>query len=286
MADRPRRVMMMRTGSRDPYTLLAEKGPTAMTTTRRIRHAMVALIILTAWGIELHQAWAQSDEVTAVMRIEAPGQPPMDMEYFLGEDRMRLDMSEEMSVISITDSDPSMLMLQHPQQRYIEWNAQQLQMMQQMMGQLPNASGSPSASDFDPTQIQFEETGNTAQVGPWNAFEVLMTSADGEQGALWLTTEADVGLFEITLRAAEAASAFSMPMGGGGGSPAFLQYQSLAQAQGLPEGRCVRIVADDDNGGTTITLLSAEPGSIPASTFEPPAGYQQMQMPSIPGLLQ
>ena len=75
----------------------------------------------------------------------------------------------------------------------------------------------------------------------------------------------------------------SSPMGGGGMSLSFLQFQTVAQAQGLPAGRVVRIVADDGAGTTTITLTDLEPGVLPASTFEPPAGYTQMQMPSIPG---
>ena len=34
----------------------------------------------------------------------------------------------------------------------------------------------------------------------------------GEQGTLWLSTEAEIGLFDTTIRIAEAANAFSMPM--------------------------------------------------------------------------
>ena len=38
----------------------------------------------------------------AVMRVEIEGESPMDMEYSLGQDRMRLDMPQEVSVISTT----------------------------------------------------------------------------------------------------------------------------------------------------------------------------------------
>ena len=40
---------------------------------------------------------------------------------------------------------------------------------------------------------------------------------------------------------------------------------------------------DADGQPTTITLLSMEPEALAADTFNPPASYEQMQMPSIPG---
>ena len=140
-------------------------------------------------------AWtsAQSGDVKAVMRVESAGEPAMDMDYYLGENRMRMDMSEEMSLISISGDSPSMLMVQHPERRYIEWGPQQLQMMQQMPGI------DDQASAFDPQQLQFQETGATDQIGAWNAFEVEMTNSDGSVGSLWLTTDTEIGLFEVML---------------------------------------------------------------------------------------
>ena len=228
-------------------------------------------------------AWtsAQSGDVRAVMRVESADQPAMEMEYYLGEGRMRMDMSEEMSLISISGAEPRMLMVQHQEQRYIEWGAQQLQMMQQMMQQMPGVADQAS-STFDPEQLQFQQTGATDQIGPWSAFEVEMTDGNGEVGSLWLTTDSDIGLFEVMLRLADAASIMSSPMGGGM-SMEFLQFQTVSQAQGLPAGRVVRIVSDDDSGTTTITLTDVQPGPLPSGTFDPPAGYSQMQMPSIPG---
>ena len=136
---------------------------------------------------------------------------------------------------------------------------------------------------FDPEELQFQETGATDQIGSWSAFEVEMTDSDGNVGSLWLTTDSDIGLFEVMLRVADAASVMSSPMGGVGMSMSFLQFQTVAQAQGLPEGQVVRIVSDDGDGTTTITLADVQSGPLPGGTFEPPDGYTQMQMPSIPG---
>ena len=236
-------------------------------------------------GVVLQPLLAQSTvDVKAVMRMETPGQPPMDMEYSLGQDKMRLDMPQEVSVISTTGASPSMLMVQHAEQRYIEWGPQQLEMMQQMLQRVQRGAAGSDSDIFDPTTVQFEQTGQTAQIGNWNAFEVLMQGSDGQEGTLWLSADAEIGLFELSLRAAEAASMLQNPMtGGGGGSQQFLQYRALAEAQGLPDGRVVRIVSSADDGGGTITLMSVETGPLPTGTFEPPAGYEQMQMPSIPG---
>ena len=233
-------------------------------------------------GVGIIETSAQSGDIKAVMRVESEGQPAMEMDYYLGENRMRMDMSDEVSLISISGDSPSMYMVQHPQQSSIEWGAQQLQMMQQMMQQMPGITD--QANDmFDTTQVEFQQTGATDQIGAWNVFEVEMTDPNGERGSLWLTTDTDTGLFEVMARVADAASIMSSPIGGSGMSLEFLQFQTVAQAQGLPAGRVVRIVSDDANGATTITLTEVEPGPLPSGTFEPPAGYTQMQMPSIPG---
>ena len=251
------------------------------------RRTVVLLIVVTAFGVDPSGSGtiAQTDDIKAVMQIESAGQPAMEMECFLADNRMRIDMSAEMSIISVSGDDPALIMVQHPDQRYIEWGAQQLQMMQQMMQQMPNAGGGQGAIDYNPSQLQFSQTSETAQIGSWSAFEVDMTDSNGDRGSLWLTADTNVGLFEVMGHLASAASFLSSPMAGAGGtSLQFLQFQAFAQAQGLPDGRVVRIVSDDDNGSTVITLTEVEPGPIADEVFEPPADYTPMQLPSFPGL--
>ncbi len=152
------------------------------------------------------------------MRIEADGRPPMDMEYSLGQDKMRLDMSQGMSVVSMTGDNPGMLMIQHAEKRYMEWGPQQLEMMQRMLERVQGGGGGQDSDTFDPTTMEFDQTGETQQIGSWNAFEVLMHGSDGQEGALWLTTDAEIGLFEISARAAEAVGMLWNPMIPGGGA--------------------------------------------------------------------
>ena len=229
---------------------------------------------------------AAQDELAAVIEIESGGQPAMTMDYFLGPDRMRMDLSQGMSVVWFSGDSPRMLMVQHAEQRYIEWGPEQLKMMQQMLQRMPGAGGGNEQPNLDVAALQFEETGQTATVGDWEAFEVRMTGMDDQATTFWMTTDIDVGLFEISQRVAVAADALRMPTAGGAaaGAQQFLRYQGLARAQGLPNGRVVRMHIDADGQPTTITLQSMEPGGLPADTFDPPSDYEQMQMPSIPGL--
>ena len=247
---------------------------------------LLTLLSVLVVGLSPQPVFVQSaDDIKAVMRVETDGQPPLDINFSLGHERMRLDMPQNMSIISTTGDNPSTLMIQHADKRYIEWGPQQLEMMQQMLQRGQGGAGGQEADTFDPSTVQFEQTGLTQQIGPWDAFEVMMHGADGQEGALWLTTDAEVGIFEISHRAAEGASMLQYPMAGGGGGPQqFLQLRSLAEAQGLPDGRVVRIVSNDDNGAAIITLLNVETGPLPGDTFEPPAGYEKTQMPVIPGL--
>ncbi len=228
---------------------------------------------------------AAQDELAAVIQIESGGQPAMTMDYFLGPDRMRMDLDQGMSVVWFSGDSPRMLMVQHADRRYIEWGPDQLKMMQQMLQRMPGAGGGNEQVDFGVAALAFEETGQTATVGDWDAFEVRMTGAD-QATTFWMTTDIEFGLFEISQRVAEAADALRMPTAGGGaaGAQQFLRYQGLARAQGLPNGRVVRMNIDADGQPTTITLQSMEPGGLPADTFDPPSDYEQMQMPSIPGL--
>ena len=246
-----------------------------------LRTALIAAVFLTSPAMA-GQAAAQSDgDFKAVMRVETAGQPAMEMNYSLGDGKMRMDLDQGMSIIWTRGDAPSMLMVQHEQQRYIEWGPDQLKMMQQILQRMP---GADADADFDPSQIRFDETGQTEQINGWDAFEVRVTGLPDQNGVFWMTRDIDTGLFEISSQVAEAAEVLRMPMAGGGaGAQALLRYRSLIAAAGMPDGRIVRMNFETDDGTTSITLMSMEPGPLPADTFAPPADYEQMQMPLIPG---
>ncbi len=138
--------------------------------------------------------------------------------------------------------------------------------------------------DLDISALRFEETGQTGTGSDWDAFEVRMTDMGDQTTTFWMTTDIDVGLFEISQRVAEASDALRIPTAGGAaaGAQQFLRYQGLARARALPNGRVVRMNIKADGQPTTITM-NLEPGALPADAFNPPADYERMQMPSIQG---
>ena len=210
----------------------------------------------------------------------------MEMTYWVTEGQFRMDLPE-MSIIWASGDQQRMLMIQHAEKRYIEWDAQQLQMMQRMMGRMPGGGGSRSSGDQPMgDNISFEATGNSEAIGAWHAFEVQVRTDEGDQGQLWLTEDTDVGLFEVFASVVDMTSAMQLPMGMGGqqNNPQEMlqRYSALARAQGLPEGRAVRIVSTE-GGGANVTLTAVQAGSPPAGTFDPPAGYRNFTALPFPG---
>ena len=224
---------------------------------------------------------AQSDgDLKAVMRVETAGQPAMEMNYSLGDGKMRMDLEQGMSMIWTSGDAPTMLMVQHAQRQYMEWRPDQLKMLQRMPG-----AGADAESDIDPSQIRFVETGQTEQINGWDAFEVRVTGLPDQDGTFWMTRDIETGLFEISRQVADAAAVLRMPMTGGGpggGAETLQRYRSLMDAANMPDGRIVRMNFEADGNATSVTLMSMEPGPLPADTFTAPAGYEQMQMPAIP----
>ena len=245
----------------------------------------VTAVVTNVAGLGLAHA-AQSNEVAVTMQIESGGgEPVMEMQYWLGPDRLRMDVPQGASVIWFGGSQPRMLMVQHAERRYIEWGTPQLDMMRRMMHgmkQMPQGTGTPSINAFDPSQLKFEETGQRGRIGEWDAFEVRMTGLPRDQtGELWLTNDTETGMFELMARLGDVLDALQLPMMSGGSHPQLQKYRNMAAAQGLLGGRVVRIVSHDGDDTTTITLMGIEPGPFPADTFQPPSGYQQMQMPMM-----
>ena len=227
---------------------------------------------------------ARAQDVKATVQIDAPGQPAMSMDYWMGEESVRIDIAQPQAISIVWKSGdaPGMLMIQHGDRRYIEWSEQQFQMMRQMMQQLPNAAGSGGDSpSVNLDNVRFEPTGQTETIGPWSATEVRITGMPLDQeGTFWVATELDSGLFELFARMGDAFEAMQMPMLGGGlGGPLqqLMRYREMSNASGLPDGGVVRLNAD-----VTITLQSLGDGPFADDPFAAPASYEKMQMPNIP----
>ena len=249
------------------------------------RAALAALICL--FGLTSTIASAQA--IKATVQIEAAGQPPMTMDYWMSDESVRIDIAQPQAVSIVWKSGdaPGMLMIQHGERRYIEWGAAQFEMMRQMMQRVGGAAGGgDDGSSVNIDSVSFEPTGQTETIGPWTATGVRITGlGPGQEGTMWVVPDLDSGLFELFARMGDALSAIQMPMLGGGlGGPQqqLMRYQQMIGAADLPDGGVVRLNASDQNGPTTITLQSLAEGPFAEDPFAPPAGYEKMQMPSIP----
>jgi hypothetical protein len=246
---------------------------------RAVRSRVLVAIVVAGWFASASRAAAQED-LALTLRVEAPGQPAAEMKVSVGDSRLRMDMSQAASMIW---TNQSMLMIQHDKKSYIEFGPEQLKLMQQMLGRLPQRGGEAGAG-LDPTRVRFRETGRREMIGVWEAFEVEMTGlAEGQTGALWMTEDLEIGMLDVMARVGDSLQ--SMPMFGNGTGPGqeLARYRQLVAAAGLPEGQVVRIVGSDKGRTTTMTLVDVEPGPLPADTFAAPAGYSKMEMPAIPG---
>jgi hypothetical protein len=246
-----------------------------------------ALLSLAALACLATSSTAQAQDVKATVQIEPPGGPAMTMDYWMSSQGVRIDIAQPQAVSIVMKSGdaPGMLMIQHGEQRYIEWGEQQFQMMRQMMERLPAGAGGTGGSDTSSSvnldSVRFEPTGQTETIGPWSATEVRMTGLEaGQDATIWIASDLDSGLFEVFARMGDALEAMQMPMlGGGAGGPQeeLMRYRQMTDAAGLPSGGVVRLNAD-----VTITLQSLDAGPFADDPFAPPAGYEKMQMPNIP----
>ena len=251
-------------------------------------HSALTFVVLLLCSLVMEPAitfvTAQDTDVKVQIEAESSGQSAANLELYLSENRMRLDISGDVSVISHSGDSPRMIIVQHPDQQYTDWGADQLRMIENLMQQVQNTSANPSAEDTTSDRLEFAQTGQTTQIGPWNAFEVKMDDSSGNRGTLWLTKDVDVGLLELLSRALDGASLLSSPLASGVGSAMnFQQFQALSEAQGLPEGHIVRVTSEAENGTTTVTMTNIETEPLPTELFNPPADYTQSDMPAIPG---
>ena len=171
-------------------------------------------------------------------------------------------------------------MLQHEARMYMEFDKAMLERMRQKMGNMPGAADVESdMEDFDPTSMTFERTGATETIMGHEAFEVAFSNDQGQSGSMWMSEDAEVGLFETMSRMMTHLESLGGPMmGGGDNNPAsdFRRYMALARAQGMPEGKVLRM---DSLDGVSMTMTGYESGPFGEDTWTAPAGYSKQAMP-------
>jgi hypothetical protein len=218
-------------------------------------------------------------------KMQAAGEQPNDMTVTVSQGMARMDYGKIMSMVW---SPEWWRMIQHEQKMFMEFDKAMMERMRQMMANMPNMPGAPDVAaemdKFDAETMTFERTGATDTVIGYEVFEVVMTNAEGKQGSMWLSEEAEIGMFEIFSAMATHLSSIAGPMmggGPGGGNPASKMqgYLGYARMRGLPEGKVLRMNAAD---GANFEVTGWEFGPFPADFWDAPAGYQKQTMPAFP----
>lgn len=231
-------------------------------------------------------ALAAAPQAGTYLEIESEsGGDTQLIELSMQPDRLRIDSGTAVSLVSIGGDDGKFLMIQHPQQQYIELDAEMMQMMAQMMPDMPQAQG-----DEQPvTPPTFTRTGNTKQVGEWSAYEVLVEHPEQDADTvMWMSQDVDADFQTMAETLVESMSSMMdnpmMQMGGGGGgiSDAFAQVRAQMNATEMPDGFPVQIISNAGGTQTTNTLRSIDQNAaFGPETWEAPAGYTKVDMPRI-----
>lgn len=255
--------------------------------------AIVSLLILllaapTLMGAPLPAAASSPQTVEGTklqLKLDQAERGVREMGLWISPLRLRMDQPEnDMSLIWAGGEGGGMSMVMHAQKMYMGYSIEDLEkMVGQTRARAPEQTESPS--EMWETPPRFVATGNTKQVGAWNADEYRLEGPEDTPDAVfWFTTETGAELRPVLEQLGGAIDALNTPalQSISGGMP----DGGLVGAMGerwdemdVPPGFPVEIVTSEGGTTMTITMTSVEQGAFPAADFEPPAGYQKMQIP-------
>jgi len=253
------------------------------------RGAAAALALLLVSGGPVFGVAPQAmSGVYLEMDIENNGQV-QPVKIFLAPGRMRMDidmMGQSASIVSIGGEGGKMVMIQHDQKSYLEFTAEMMAGLAALGGQMP-----PEVAEEveDPTMPTFTRTGNTKQVGEWNAYEVKIEHPDQDgETAMWFSPDVGADFRQVAEQFINSMSSFlDNPMmgqltgGGGMGSQNLIStIQTQLEAADIPDGFPVQIISGAGGVESVNTLRAIDTSaSFDASTWVAPEGYTKMEMP-------
>ena len=242
----------------------------------------VAAVLVLVAGVPA-SAFQVSSGMT--LKIENSGNGPAQLiKLALGEGSMRFD-TDQVSMVSLGGDDAKMLMIQHAQKMCIEFTTEMMMGMAGMMGgQMP-----PEVEEEieDMTPPTFTRTGNTKQVGEWNAYEVKVEhpEQDGDV-TMWFSMDVDADFRDVATQMMDSMSGLlNNPMisrmgGGGSGGSLIDTVKAQLSASEMPDGFPVQIITNAGGSTSTVTLRAIDPNaSFDAATWSAPEGYQKMTLP-------
>jgi hypothetical protein len=158
----------------------------------RSQGALITAVVIAVLPLLAH---AQSNDAAVTLRIEVPGEPSADVQYFLSADRVRTDQGAR-SLVWFGGANQHVLMIRHDLRRYLDFGPAELKTLQ---GSADELAGRLQLDHppVDPRNLTFRETGRFEKIGPWDAFEVeIAAPGQGAIVALWMTKGAEIGIFE------------------------------------------------------------------------------------------
>jgi hypothetical protein len=241
------------------------------------RHRSVVIALLATVAFMPGTALAQ-DDVSVSLAVQGVGEEVNNMTITVAGEMARFDIGEQTSMVWSPDW---WRMIQHENRMYMEFDKAMLERMRQMMGNMRGIPGiEAETDDFDPANMTFERTGATDTVMEYEVFEVAFSDDEGHQGSMWLSEEAEISMFEIMPKLLDRLGSIAGPMMRGRNPAGNMQrYMQYARAQGLPDGKVLRMTTED---GANFEVTGWVWGPFGADFWEAPDGYQKQTMPAFP----
>jgi hypothetical protein len=189
-------------------------------------------------------------------------------------------------LVSLGGDDTKMIMIQHDERQYMEFTAEMMEMMASMMGGMPAQAREEIENATPPT---FVRTGNTKQVGEWNAYEVRVEHPEqDDEVTMWFSQDVDADFRALAEQMVSSLSSlFNNPMlsrmtGSSGGGDLLGKIRSQMNAVDIPDGFPVQVSSSSGGTRSTNTLKAIDQNaSFGPATWAPPDGYAKMDLPFI-----
>lgn len=212
-----------------------------------------------------HAADAFEGKVSLAINAKGHAQ---NLDYSMKGQALRIDMTAEgQSFASIMDLAKQEMLVVMPEQK--------MYMILPIKKPIEKAMAEHPQGDQN-----VEKTGRTDTILGYKCDEYVSTDKDGTKTEVWVAE----GLGSFMGLGNGGGNPMGGMFGGGGKKPAPSGWEEKFKGKaGFP----LRVVSRNAKGAETFRMEATkiEPGSLPASLFQPPAGYQKFQMPDFGGMM-
>jgi len=193
------------------------------------------------------------------LAITAAKGKPQTLNYSIKDKKLRMDIEAEgHAMASIMDMEKQEMLMLMPEQK--------MYMVMPIKGAVDKAVAKAGDSTAD-----IEVTGKTETILGYTCNQILVKDK-GTVTEMWVAE----GLGTFMGLGNQGGGG---PFGGGKPAAAAKWEEALKGKGGFP----LRVISRDAKGKESFKMEATkiEPGTLPASLFTPPAGYQQFKMPSL-----